>query len=203
MQQPPPGIRTLNPAVPEALARVISRCLEPDAKARYASTQDLEADLQRLDDNGNLLPGAATRQHAADRRCGCADAEPAGGHVVALITPVTPPAPAPVSVLVADFENRTGEPVFEGSLEQALAIAMEGASFITSYNSPGGATPGERRGADLINARRGPARRHQRGPDRGHGPRGSGYRLSEHDRSGERRDAVRRTRPPGPRRPAG
>jgi tetratricopeptide (TPR) repeat protein len=39
----------------------------------------------------------------------------------------------PVSVLIADFENRTNDPVFDGALEQALNLGIEGASFITSY----------------------------------------------------------------------
>lgn len=42
--------------------------------------------------------------------------------------------PDPISVLIADFDNRTGDPLFEGSLEQALNIGIEGASFITAYN---------------------------------------------------------------------
>ena len=41
---------------------------------------------------------------------------------------------APVSVLIADFDNQAKDPVFTGSLEQALNIAVEGASFITSYS---------------------------------------------------------------------
>ena len=40
----------------------------------------------------------------------------------------------PVSVLIADFDNDANEPVFVGSLEQALSIAIEGASFITTYS---------------------------------------------------------------------
>jgi len=40
----------------------------------------------------------------------------------------------PISVLIADFVNRTGDPLFDGSLEQALLIGIEGASFVTSYN---------------------------------------------------------------------
>ena len=39
-----------------------------------------------------------------------------------------------LSVLIADFDNQTGDPLFEGSLEQALGIGIEGASFITAYN---------------------------------------------------------------------
>jgi len=45
-----------------------------------------------------------------------------------------PPAPPKAqTVLIADFENRTGEGVFDGTLEPALGIAMEGASFLSSY----------------------------------------------------------------------
>ena len=39
----------------------------------------------------------------------------------------------PMSVLIADFDNKTGDPLFEGSLEQALQIGIEGASFVSSY----------------------------------------------------------------------
>jgi serine/threonine protein kinase/tetratricopeptide (TPR) repeat protein len=133
MQHPPPTIKTLNPDVPDALDRIISRCLEPDASRRYASTQDLENALQRLDENGNLLPVL--------RRVSTLQIIGAALLTVALLvgtwwfsyTPPAPPARPPISILVADFENGTGEEVFQGSLEQALIIAMEGASFITSY----------------------------------------------------------------------
>lgn len=40
---------------------------------------------------------------------------------------------APVSVLIADFDNMTGDELFDGTLEQALQIGIEGASFITTY----------------------------------------------------------------------
>ena len=39
----------------------------------------------------------------------------------------------PISVLVADFDNKTGDPVFDGVVEQALGLGIEGASFITAY----------------------------------------------------------------------
>jgi len=40
----------------------------------------------------------------------------------------------PVSILIADFDNQTGDPVFAGSLEMALTVGLEGAPFITAYN---------------------------------------------------------------------
>ena len=43
----PPGPRTLNPRVPEDLNRIVLKCLEIDKTARYASAQDLLADLQK------------------------------------------------------------------------------------------------------------------------------------------------------------
>jgi tetratricopeptide (TPR) repeat protein len=38
-----------------------------------------------------------------------------------------------VSVLIADLSNRTGDPVFDGTLEEALVVGLEGAAFITNY----------------------------------------------------------------------
>jgi tetratricopeptide (TPR) repeat protein/predicted Ser/Thr protein kinase len=46
----------------------------------------------------------------------------------------TPVATAsPVSVLIADFENRTNESVLDGALEQALGIGLEVAPLVTVY----------------------------------------------------------------------
>jgi tetratricopeptide (TPR) repeat protein len=41
--------------------------------------------------------------------------------------------PEPVSLLIADFDNQTGNPLFDGSLEPALSLGIEGASFVTAY----------------------------------------------------------------------
>lgn len=46
-----------------------------------------------------------------------------------------PAAPvAPMTVMIADFNNHTGDPVFSGTLESTLKLAMEGASFINAYD---------------------------------------------------------------------
>lgn len=39
----------------------------------------------------------------------------------------------PILMLIADFENTTGDTLFEGTLEEALQIGIEGAPFITTY----------------------------------------------------------------------
>ena len=47
-----------------------------------------------------------------------------------------PPRPTgkPVKVLVADFANNTGDPLFDRTLEPILGVALEGASFVTAAN---------------------------------------------------------------------
>ena len=39
-----------------------------------------------------------------------------------------------MSLLISDFENKTGDPVFDGTLEPMLGIALEGAPFISSFS---------------------------------------------------------------------
>ena len=45
-----------------------------------------------------------------------------------------PVAHGPVSVLVGDFANHTGDPVLDNTLEPMLGVALEGASFINAYS---------------------------------------------------------------------
>lgn len=40
---------------------------------------------------------------------------------------------SPISVLIADFENKTGDALFDDTLEQALQIGIESAPFIAGY----------------------------------------------------------------------
>jgi len=133
IKQAPPPVRTIDETIPEPVDRIVSRCLEPDPKARYQSTHDLLADLNRLDEAGELLPEPRrfTRRHAI-----AAVVLLAGIVTGTWWLSRTPPPevqPPPTSVLIADFENRVNDPLFDAALGQALSIAIERASFITSY----------------------------------------------------------------------
>ena len=133
IKAPPPAPRTLDPHIPEALERIVMRCVQPDTDARYATTAELVADFERLDNAGKPLP--IVRRLTA-RMVGGALAL-----VVALLaltwwlarTPPPPAERAPVPVLVADFDNTTGDPIFSGVVEQGLSIGLEGAPFVTLY----------------------------------------------------------------------
>ena len=148
MKTAPPAVRTIDPSLPEALGGVISRCLDPDPAARYQTSRELEANLDLLDDDGNLLP--------IERRISPLQLSAAVAGVVTLLgtiwwfTYTPPPAvqPDPVSVVIADMQNGTGDPSFDRTLEPMLKRALEGASFITAFDRRGiavtlGVTPPE------------------------------------------------------------
>lgn len=136
-EQAPPSPRSVDPSVPEALDRIIMRCIQPDPAARFATTADLVAALDRLDDNGRPLPMI--------RRLTWRLAASVAVVVMSLLGltfwlargPGVPVAHDPVSVLIADFRNATGEAAFERTLEPMLKLALEGAGFISAYDRSG------------------------------------------------------------------
>src|SRR5262245_17257336 len=136
LQKPLASVRSLNPDVPEHLARVVHRCLERAAAARYQASVDLPAAHVGLDDPGHVRPIHALPGSRAPMIVSAAVIVSAVAPTAVLLlrgrpaTGVVPPHES-VSVLIADFENRANDPVFDGTIEQALTIGVEGASFIT------------------------------------------------------------------------
>lgn len=134
MDQALPPLASLAPDVPEALATVVTRATEPDKTKRYQTSTALADDLDRLDASGEPLP--------VRRVVGL----PLLVAVVALLLALSggtwwytrqslpPAAHAPVSVLIADLQNLTGDPAFERALEPMLKRALEGAGFISAYD---------------------------------------------------------------------
>ena len=49
-------LRAVDPKIPEAFDRIVSRLVEPDPAKRFQTTAELVAALDRLDDNGVPLP---------------------------------------------------------------------------------------------------------------------------------------------------
>jgi serine/threonine protein kinase len=134
LEQPPPPIRSVVPEIPEPLERLVSQCIEPDAAKRFQTTADLATAIERLDDNGKLRP--------VKRVVGL----PMAAAIATLLLALSgfiwwktrPPVQHdPVSVLIADFSNTTGDATFDGTLEAAMQRALEGAGFITAYDRAG------------------------------------------------------------------
>ncbi len=129
--------------VPRPLSDIVSKCLELDAKHRYQSATEILGDLERWH-SGRSLAGVRLENLKHRLR---------PWQVVAAILVIVvalavllaqrrltlKPAASgafhgPISVLVADFSNQTGDPIFDGTLEPLFNDAIEGAGFVNSFS---------------------------------------------------------------------
>ncbi len=134
MAQTPPPVRSVDASIPEEVEQLISRCLEPDPAARFQTSADMVAALDRLDEQGHPLP---IRRVVGMRMAGAAIALfllLLGGTWWMARGPAVPVQHDPVSVVIADFENGTDDPTFDRALEPMLKRALEGAGFISAYD---------------------------------------------------------------------
>jgi eukaryotic-like serine/threonine-protein kinase len=140
LKENPPSISSVNPAMPKKLDPIVARLLAKDPANRYATAEVLQEALDALEPQsgrmmaappagGNkskwpwavaalllllLVAGGVTwwKLRPAERPAG----ESAAGPV---------PAATKDSIILADFINRTGDPVFDTTLNQALQIDLE------------------------------------------------------------------------------
>jgi len=132
--------------IPGKLSNIVAKCLEKEPANRYQSAQELDADLRAWQGRGGgvsassaqlrlirlkelpwtrlavigvliVAVGAGLAWFLSKRQ----QAAQSGPHV-------------PVSVLVGDFANHTGDPLLDGTLEPMLGEALEGASFVNLYS---------------------------------------------------------------------
>ncbi len=131
-EKPPPPVE-VDPAVPQALSDIVMKCLEVDPAQRYQTATEIlhDLDLWRNPPRPQRILGLAPRAWAW-ATAGLAVVLAGSVWLGVLERPQTAQRRT-VTVLVADFENTTSEPVFNGTLEPAFALAMEGASFISSF----------------------------------------------------------------------
>jgi len=127
----------LNPDLPVELERIINKCLEKDRNLRYQHASDIRTDLQRLvRDTGSYK--SATAREAAPFASHRQLLWIAGVVVViaaaVLVGDVFFRHPAKLtekdSIVLADFDNTTREPLFDGTLKQAVSADLEQSPFL-------------------------------------------------------------------------
>jgi serine/threonine protein kinase/tetratricopeptide (TPR) repeat protein len=145
--------RDIDPEIPDSINRVVMKCLEIDPANRYQSALEILGDLESrtrtriavdAPPRGRtfLMPHFRTVERLVPFRI--VPVTVGAAAVIALVvvglmlfrneTPTSTKPHAPVSVLVADFTNYTGDPIFNDTLEPMINAALEGASFINAYN---------------------------------------------------------------------
>ncbi len=130
--RPAPGVRLRVEKSPE-LERIITKCLEPDRALRYQHAAEVRADLEQLRSSPGVTTApqpALTRQRALWLSLGAAAAIAAA---VAGVFYGRRPAPLTDkdTIVLAEFTNTTGDPVFDDTLRQGLAIQLQQSPFLS------------------------------------------------------------------------
>ncbi|MEO7134205.1 MAG: serine/threonine-protein kinase, partial [Vicinamibacterales bacterium] len=129
------------------LERIISKCLEADREHRYRHASDIRDDLQQVNRHPGAGPATGPVTAARER------ATRAGGmRIVAVFGVLTlalagygyfqrvpvvahrQPPPALTdrdTIVIADFDNRTGDAMFDGMLRQGLAVQLEQSPYLS------------------------------------------------------------------------
>jgi eukaryotic-like serine/threonine-protein kinase len=144
LNKPPAPPARLNKQVPSELEEIISIALEKDRKLRYQKAADIRADLQRLrQETADHISGpsfAASRTSWRLKRLARKRWRLAATALVAIAIVVVglhfyPRRAAALNakdtVVLADFANRTNEPVFDDTLRQGLAVQLEQSPFLS------------------------------------------------------------------------
>jgi eukaryotic-like serine/threonine-protein kinase len=130
-----------------SLSNIVAKCLEKEPPHRYQSAEELDADLRAWQGRGGgkkVSASSMRRRMIRVRELPWRNFAIAGALILAIAAGIAwfmvkrqqtanSGTHAPVSVLVADFENHTGDPVLDNTLEPMLGLALEGASFVNIY----------------------------------------------------------------------
>ncbi len=152
----PASVRIVNPQIPPQLEEIINKCIEKDRNLRYATAAAVRSDLQqlkRVSDSGQIIssvavavapaaaPAAAAATPASPRpgRFGWKAVVGISAFLVALLAIAgwlynTRRAHALTqadTVVLANFTNKTGDPVFDETLRQGLAAHLQQSPFLS------------------------------------------------------------------------
>jgi serine/threonine protein kinase/tetratricopeptide (TPR) repeat protein len=140
LHQSPTPASEKNPKLSSELQTLIDKALEKDRNLRYQSAADMRADLQRLKrdtDSGRITTGQLRRPVLKPwRRAWLGICITAVTLAAALIGGGLYLRSRRVkltdkdTVVLADFSNSTGDPVFDDSLKAALGVALNQSPFL-------------------------------------------------------------------------
>jgi len=136
LNEDPPGISQVTPNIPPGLHRVVHRCLEKNPEQRFQSASDLAFALDALSESGGSAYSATAVKTPTGAGRRWKVIAPAAVTVLALSLGGyfyfhrTFKLTDKDTIVLADFTNHTGDPVFDDALKQALFVQLEQSPFL-------------------------------------------------------------------------
>src|ERR1700681_701737 len=153
LYQQPVSSAQVNAQISPALGSVVRKALEKDRSLRYQSAADMRTDFQRLKrdtETGRVVVSSDRRATGAPSvSSGQALAPPARIKLGMILLPILlvcaviagglyyyrSHQPKPLTekdtVVLAEFTNKTGDPVFDGTLRQGLSAQLEQSPYLS------------------------------------------------------------------------
>jgi eukaryotic-like serine/threonine-protein kinase len=156
LNRAPIPLAQMNPELPLKLGEIITKALEKNHKLRYQHAADIRTDLQRLKRDLGVPVAVAGRDTESDRSAAMTaqvERKPAAKSVSFRWATVAGAAVLAVgawlfntskahaltnkdTIVLADFDNKTGEAVFDDTLKGALATELEQSPFFNILSDP-------------------------------------------------------------------
>jgi serine/threonine protein kinase/tetratricopeptide (TPR) repeat protein len=137
LRDPPPQLNIRPKAMSPILIPILRRALAKDPNERYQDIADFAHEIRKA--QRQIFGGGFSLRRVLPIAA-------ASIVVIALLVfalfkfigqpgaSATESAPEPISVIIADVQNQTGDVVFDGVLEKLLSISLDGASYISVYD---------------------------------------------------------------------
>jgi Tfp pilus assembly protein PilF/predicted Ser/Thr protein kinase len=139
----PTSVRTVNPQIPAQLEEIISKCLNKDRDLRYPAAAAVRSDLHQLkreSESGQIISSTVVAATApSDRRRFGWKAAVAGAALLVVLVGAgrfyyarrAHALTQTDTIVLAEFTNKTGDPIFDDTLRQGLAAQLQQSPFLS------------------------------------------------------------------------
>ena len=135
LKETPTSPAKLNPELPEELVWIVNKALNKDRELRYQTAAELRDDLirQKMDSAEHMVQGSGVRKRWPLALAMATVLLVAAAVLVGyfhLRTRSASTLSEQDTLVLADFDNTTGETIFDGTLKQALRVQLEQSPFL-------------------------------------------------------------------------